>query len=282
MPIAANTCRRRRVHTVVVGVHTVVARTARSAVPRNVLHRAFIATLVSSGMASSSPALPQGLRGPVALAVATITGLSGAIAYWFYRPSLHLRRLPWVPQTSVLGGNLAELLANGETECYTTWARQSEGLVVARVGRRPFILLTDPAHIRTVLDGITTFSARPTLGLPFRPPKNLLWVSGRQWRMLRSATNPAFRANLIHSFAPLMTACAEAVVGHVQRAVDEAGGHIDLHHVLRQMALDVVGSAAFGQRLDTLAGQANDVTNAVEDMIGTQRARNRCDCGTGT
>ncbi|MGB6483266.1 MAG: cytochrome P450 [Candidatus Acidiferrales bacterium] len=107
----------------------------------------------------------------------------------------------------------------------------------------PMILLVHPEAIESVLltNPANFLKSRDYRALAKVLGNGLLTSEGDTWRMQRKMLQPAFRRENIRSYAPVMTACAESLLGRWRD-----GETRDLHQEMMTLTLDIVGKALFG------------------------------------
>lgn len=86
---------------------------------------------------------------------------------------------------------------------------------------------------------------------------NLFALKGREWREMRSTLSPSFTGSKIRAMFVLMAECAENLTQHfVEKANDEVN-EVDLKSIFTKYTNDVIASAAFGIKCDSLANENN-------------------------
>ena len=73
--------------------------------------------------------------------------------------------------------------------------------------------------------------------------KGELCHRGKFWSTIRAATDPLFHAQALASYAPVMHSAIEQLLGRIDIA---KGAPIEISQPLREMSLQIIGSAAFG------------------------------------
>jgi cytochrome P450 len=107
----------------------------------------------------------------------------------------------------------------------------------------PMILLVHPDAIESVLltHPGNFFKSRDYRAIAKVLGHGLLTSEGEEWRAQRKMLQPAFRRENILSYAPVMTKCAERMLGRWRD-----GETRDLHQEMMALTLDIVGKALFG------------------------------------
>ncbi|MFZ0703491.1 MAG: cytochrome P450 [Candidatus Acidiferrales bacterium] len=152
------------------------------------------------------------------------------------------RKLPPGPPGWPILGNIpfpgADWLAGFERA-----ARNFGDVVYFQFLHVPMILLVHPDAIESVL--LTNpgdfLKSRDYRALAKVLGNGLLTSEGDSWRAQRKMLQPAFRRENILAYAPVVTACAENMLG---RWSD--GETRDLHQEMMALTLDIVGKALFG------------------------------------
>lgn len=153
-----------------------------------------------------------------------------------------VRKLPPGPPGWPILGNIplpgADWLANFERS-----ARNFGDVVYFHFLHVPMMLLVHPDAIESVLltNPANFHKSRDYRALAKVLGNGLLTSEGDVWRAQRKMLQPAFRRENILSYAPVMSACAQSMLG---RWGD--GQTRDLHQEMMALTLDIVGKALFG------------------------------------
>jgi cytochrome P450 len=150
---------------------------------------------------------------------------------------------------------------------------RSEGDVVRLPAplRNPLFVLSNPAHIRQVLqENAANYRRTPfhdrlksVLG------EGILTSEGELWQRQRRLLQPAFRAERIRRFVDVMASLA-AGLGDRWEAAAEAGRVLDISQAMSDLTLDIAVGCMFG--LDQGGGNS-EITEAVQEAQDWVSAR---------
>jgi cytochrome P450 family 9 len=83
--------------------------------------------------------------------------------------------------------------------------------------------------------------------------KNLLFMSGEEWKSLRSSLSPAFTSSKMRNMYLMVEECAENFVNHYQADVE-----VEMRDVFSRFTTDVIASTAFGITVDSFKEPNNE------------------------
>ncbi|XP_063957772.1 cytochrome P450 3A27-like isoform X1 [Lytechinus pictus] len=122
--------------------------------------------------------------------------------------------------------------------------------------RKPTLLVSDPDVVRKILvKDFDHFVNRDRAVL-----KNdlldggMLSAKDERWRQIRNLLSPSFTSVKLKRMFPLMKECAEVLVD-VSTKCDEEGKNIECKELYGPYAMDVIGSCAFGLRVNSQTNQ---------------------------
>lgn len=178
---------------------------------------------------------------------------------FFPAARLKLRHIPG-PSPWWLVGNTLEIAATHDYFLYKAWEvwGQKYGKVFKWFwGPQPVVTVRDAHVARSIM--VKHFKVFPDRSM-FYPPQNptvsrvlatgITFAKGTYWNGLRSALQPMFHSTGLASHQPLVEAAVEELCEDLKPAAD-AGGSVDMHAALGNVALKAIGEAAFGVKFDT-------------------------------
>ncbi|CAG0891859.1 unnamed protein product [Darwinula stevensoni] len=122
-------------------------------------------------------------------------------------------------------------------------------------GKNPVLMVADPETVKAItIKEFDSFTDRRVL-IPEKQKvaaKFLLALKGREWKKVRKFLTPAFSSGKMEKMSRLMEECGENLVNHLRRRAERSSGVVDLKEHFGAYALDVIGTCAFGTRLDSL------------------------------
>ncbi len=146
------------------------------------------------------------------------------------------------------------------------WSKQYGGLYVWWQGRFPNIVVSDPDLVKEVgIKNFSTYHDRPSPPVFYGSPEEhrflvsgLLFVSGRKRGGIRATCEPLFHSKTLAGYMSPMQSAMQDMVDRVESVCVEKGGSLEILNSLSGMAMDVIGSTAFGiefgaQKLDIAA-----------------------------
>jgi cytochrome P450 len=134
------------------------------------------------------------------------------------------------------------------------WGKQYGGLYVWWQGRVPNVVVSDPDLVKEV--GVKNFAAyhdRPSpniLGGALEEHQfvasGLLFATGKQRSGVRSACEPLFHSKSLAGYTSSMQSTLDLTVDRINSVCVEKGQSIEILNALAGMAMDVIGTTAFG------------------------------------
>ena len=94
--------------------------------------------------------------------------------------------------------------------------------------------------------------------------KQLLFVTGKDWEILRSSLQPVFQPKVLDQHAPEITRLAQELMGKFEK-ISQAGVSCNVYPQLAPYTLDVIGSTAFGVNFNAMdKGESSDIVQAAK------------------
>lgn len=121
--------------------------------------------------------------------------------------------------------------------------------------RTPYLMIRDPGLINTIL--IKDFSYFPDRGIHSdvdREPitNHLFFMKNPQWKQMRSKLSPAFTSGKLKVMFEQINECGEEMMKNLSEKTDNTSNIVDVRSVLANYAMDVIGTCAFGLKLNAI------------------------------
>ncbi|GLH10353.1 Uncharacterized protein GBIM_15274 [Gryllus bimaculatus] len=133
----------------------------------------------------------------------------------------------------------------------------------------PVLLIREPELLKAVaVKEFDSFTNHPTVQVGDADPifsKNLFHLKDQDWRDMRATLSPAFTTSKIKTMFLLISECAQQMTEHLRKKYAESDeGSLnkplpfDMKDLFSRMANDVIATAAFGVRCDSLKQPENE------------------------
>ena len=158
------------------------------------------------------------------------------------------------PRGLPLLGNLLQLKATQLPTIVERWADRYGPLYTFRLGRRPVVVVAEPALIQTVLrHRPETYRRLRTIAAAFDDlgGQGVFTAEGAQWRRQRRVVMPALSAPQVRQFFPTLTAVTARLKTRWDR-VARAGEVVDVPTELMRYTAEVTTRFTFGDDLPAL------------------------------
>ncbi len=138
-------------------------------------------------------------------------------------------------------------------------------------GRHPILVLTEPAHMRHVLQENHDNYRRPPFHDRLKPllGEGLVTSEGELWGKQRRLLQPAFRAERIRRFVDIMGVAAVELASRWEAAAD-AGQVLDVSQEMSDLALDIVLRCMFGQDQRVDGAAVGAAVQEAQEWIATR------------
>lgn len=135
--------------------------------------------------------------------------------------------------------------------------------------RTPFLMIRDPELINRIM--ITDFSYFTDHGFELDGTVNifgrsLFFATGQKWRTMRQKLSPGFTSGKIKGTYNQIKECSEELITCITNKLKETK-QIDVKDVSRDFATDVIGTCAFGLKLDTIKDGDSDFRNHTKKLF---------------
>lgn len=134
----------------------------------------------------------------------------------------------------------------------------------------PILMVRDPELINRILT--SDFSYFTDRGLYLDPESNLLanvlfFMTGRKWRTLRQKLSPGFTIRKIKGTYDQIKECSQQLVSSIDEKLKQTDV-IEVKEIIKYFASDVIGTCAFGLKLDTIKNRDSDFRKYVSKLLG--------------
>ncbi|XP_023246762.1 probable cytochrome P450 6a18 [Copidosoma floridanum] len=183
--------------------------------------------------------------------------LTSTFDYWL------VRGVPYRKPTPLLG-NFADLLlfrkcqAEGLSDMYN-WFGNERYFGVFRV-RSPILIVRDPDLVKSIC--VKDFSVFRNRGIPVNGAQDplsahLFNLEGKHWKSLRAKLTPAFSSGKLRSMFYLLAECSDGLGRLVERRLEPSrgGAVVEAGELAANFTIDVIGSCAFGLRINALGDE---------------------------
>ncbi|KAM6202164.1 thromboxane-A synthase [Rhynchocyon petersi] len=120
------------------------------------------------------------------------------------------------------------------------------------LGRRMFIVISEPAMIRQVLvENFSNFNNRAASGLESKPvAASVLFLRDKRWEEVRGVLTSAFGPETLKEVIPLINHACDLLLKYLKACAD-SGAAFDIQRYYSCYTTDLVASVAFGTPLDS-------------------------------
>ncbi|KAF0760913.1 putative cytochrome P450 6a13 [Aphis craccivora] len=121
--------------------------------------------------------------------------------------------------------------------------------------RTPQLLVKDPELIGHILiKDFNNFTDRGLYAGTHTNPlnNNIFFTRGERWKTMRQKLSPTFTANKLKYMNEQVKECSDGLLSTIGKTVDEDAGRIEIREMMAKYSTDVIGSCAFGLKLDAI------------------------------
>ncbi|XP_061079516.1 cytochrome P450 3A40-like isoform X1 [Conger conger] len=124
-------------------------------------------------------------------------------------------------------------------------------------GRKPIIMVTDPAVIKTVMvkEFYTLFTNRRVIGLMGPMSDAVSLVEDEKWKRIRSVLSPSFTSGRLKEVFPIVQHYADALMNNLKKKDLEQP--VQIKEMIGPYSMDVITSSSFSVDIDSI-NNAND------------------------
>jgi len=124
----------------------------------------------------------------------------------------------------------------------------------------PFLMIRDPELINSIM--VKDFSYFTDHGVDTDPSVNILanslfLLNGDRWRTMRQKLSPGFTSGKLKDTHEQIKGCTEQLMNVIDDKLKTCD-HFELREIMANFSTDVIGSSAFGLKLDTIKNGNSD------------------------
>ncbi|XP_054713597.1 cytochrome P450 3A21-like [Uloborus diversus] len=139
-------------------------------------------------------------------------------------------------------------------------------------GTYPVISIADPTLLKKIfVKDFHAFTCRRTFetGEPVMD-KNVSIVKGEDWKRIRSIITPTFTSGRLKRMMSIFKECSQVCVNNFMKYA-ESGEPINLKTYFEAFTMDVIASAAFSTKIDSINDPKNKFVGAARDLFKNVR-----------
>jgi len=126
--------------------------------------------------------------------------------------------------------------------------------------RIPYLMIRDPELINTIL--IKDFSHFVDHGIDIDESVNIMGRSlfltnGQKWKIMRQKLSPGFTSVKLRGTYEQIQECTDQLLNYINENSKQKTGGIEVNKIIKNLTIDVIGTCAFGMKLDTINGENN-------------------------
>ncbi|KAE9535944.1 hypothetical protein AGLY_007845 [Aphis glycines] len=137
--------------------------------------------------------------------------------------------------------------------------------------KTPFLMIRDPELINAVL--IKDFSHFADRGFHKEPSTNILanglfFLCGPKWKIMRQKLSPGFTSGKLKLTHDQIVACSDELMRFITAKIKE-NDQLEVKEIMSKYSTDVIGTCAFGLKLDTVKNDDSDFRKYGRQIIQT-------------
>ncbi|CAI6346056.1 unnamed protein product [Macrosiphum euphorbiae] len=126
--------------------------------------------------------------------------------------------------------------------------------------KTPFLMIRDPELINSIM--IKDFSHFADRGFRMDPSTNILanglfFLCGPKWKTMRQKLSPGFSSGKLKLTHNQIAACSDELMRFIKNKIKE-NDQIEVKETMGKYSTDVIGTCAFGLKLDTVKNENSD------------------------
>ncbi|XP_060837497.1 probable cytochrome P450 6a13 [Rhopalosiphum padi] len=126
--------------------------------------------------------------------------------------------------------------------------------------RTPYLMIRDPELINNVL--IKDFAHFTDHGFKMDPSVNFLasslfFTNGQKWKIMRQKMSPGFTSGKLKLMHSQVKKCSKDMIDYID-AKSKTTDQFDVHDIMNKYATDVIGTCAFGLKLNSMIDEDNE------------------------
>lgn len=136
--------------------------------------------------------------------------------------------------------------------------------------RDPMLLVRDPELINAIL--VKDFSHFTDHGIDLDSSTSVLanslfFANGQKWRTMRQKLSPGFTSGKLKDAYSQINECSDEMVSGIVETIKKKTDQIDVKTITGGFSTDVIGTCAFGMKLDTIKNDDSDFRRYVKIMF---------------
>lgn len=136
--------------------------------------------------------------------------------------------------------------------------------------RTPYLMIRDPELINTMF--IKDFSYFTDHGIDIDPTVNLMarslfFMTGKKWKTMRQKLSPGFTSGKLKGSYDQIVECSDQLLENIDEKSTKQTDGFEVKEVFGNLATAVIGTCAFGLKLDTIANEKSDFRKYVKEII---------------
>uniref|UniRef100_A0A182S4Z6 Uncharacterized protein n=1 Tax=Anopheles funestus TaxID=62324 RepID=A0A182S4Z6_ANOFN len=147
--------------------------------------------------------------------------------------------------------------------------------------RQPAYIVRDPDLVKQItvkdfdyfVDHMTTGFEDTEGNSHLLLSNTLVALRGQKWRAMRATLSPAFTGSKMRLMFALIAECGQTMVAHFRSEEQKAGGtgvQLEMKDVMTRFANDVIGTAAFGIKVDSFREPTNQFISMARSVTNQE------------
>lgn len=172
-------------------------------------------------------------------------------------------KIPYVRPTPFFGSTLKMFMAQEHQT--VTFQKIYDSFPESKVCgffqfRMPFLMVKDPELVNNIL--IKDFSHFTDHGMDLEPSVNILanslfFLRGQRWRTMRHKLSPGFTSGKLKLMHDQIKECSQHLINNMSSKL-ETSDQIDVKEIVGKYTIDVIGTCAFGLKMNTIGSENSD------------------------
>jgi len=126
--------------------------------------------------------------------------------------------------------------------------------------RTPNLMICDPALINTILikdfsyftdHGVSRDQSVDIMG------RSLFFAKGQKWKTMRQKLSPGFTSGKLKGTYEQIRECSDQMLNCINKECKQETDGIEVNEMVNNLATDIIGTCAFGMKLDTINSEQN-------------------------
>ncbi len=184
------------------------------------------------------------------------------------------------PKPKFLVGNITEFEMSKIHNYVSNIADTYGQMAVIKLGPKPFVIVSNPDTIRTILKNRPdTFRRTAILESVFSEIglTGLFSSEGDMWKRHRQLVQPGFKPSLIKAFYPTITSTSEKIRSVISRSLSDSNQNIafDIKSLFKKFTTDITTKLAFGGDFDCLQEEETEIQKCLSNIFPMINSRLR-------